>query len=453
MEFVIDFSAIPTDNPVDFMWWFAITIGWIYPVFLFIYGLILGWLSSVRNQYRKHRNYILLAVDIPKNNEQGPKAVENIFSHLAGAHQDPTFYPKWWNGEIPDSFSLEIVSIGGYIQFIIHCVDKYRDLIESIIYAQYPDAEITEIEDYTKRWNLKFPNKDYELHAVELKLKRDYIYPIITHTNFEDSVSGELKDPMASLLEGLSRIGPGEEMWVQIIITPADNDWGDKAEHTIKKLIGAKVEHKKNVLDRFFDIFSYVLEAINPAPATESHGSKDEPPTMVMHMTQGEKEVVEAIEHKTGKLGFHTKVRLMYIAEKEVFKKAKLLAGVYGSFKQFNSIGLNAFKPDKKNYTGGILWFKDRRLNARRRKLLYRYKARGHWLEPGYYGYILNTEELATIWHFPMMGVKTPLVKHTEAKKAEPPMSLPTGDGFALKPKIDSKPAQAIAPENLPTAE
>jgi len=38
---------------------------------------------------------------------------------------------------------------------------------------------------------------------------------------------------------------------------------------------------------------------------------------------------------------------------------------------------------------------------------------------------VLNTEELATIWHFPMSHVKTPQVQKTISKRSEPPVGLP----------------------------
>ena len=40
---------------------------------------------------------------------------------------------------------------------------------------------------------------------------------------------------------------------------------------------------------------------------------------------------------------------------------------------------------------------------------------------------ILNVEELATLWHFPSLLVKSPLVKKAEAKRGEPPVGLPIG--------------------------
>ena len=427
MEFVIDLSVIPTDNPAAFGWWFFKTIGWIYPVFLFVWGIILIWQNWIRNKYRQKREYILLAVDIPKANEQTPKAVENIFSHLAGAHQPLGFLDTWWFGEINNSFSFEIVSLGGYIQFIIHFVKDYRDLVEAIIYAQYPDAEITEIEDYTKRWNIRFPNDKYDIVGAELALARNEVYPLITYEKFEDSLSQELKDPMASMLEALTRIGPGEEIWVQFVLTPADNDWGKKAEGIVNKIAGAKGGGggRKGILAPFGGWISEFDKQITGSPEGQAV-KKDEPYNLMLYLTAGQKDTIAAIEHKTSWIGFHTKIRYIYLAEKSHFSKPRGVQTIYGSFKQFNDLGLNSLKPNKLIITWGIVFFKNMRLIWRKNKIFYRYKNRGHWLIPGQYGFILNTEELASLWHFPVMTVKAPLVKKTESKKAEPPMSLPT---------------------------
>ncbi len=37
----------------------------------------------------------------------------------------------------------------------------------------------------------------------------------------------------------------------------------------------------------------------------------------------------------------------------------------------------------------------------------------------------MNVVELATVWHFPMSHVKTPMVQKVEAKQSEPPVGLP----------------------------
>ena len=39
---------------------------------------------------------------------------------------------------------------------------------------------------------------------------------------------------------------------------------------------------------------------------------------------------------------------------------------------------------------------------------------------------VLNTEELATLWHFPGQILKVPTFERIESKEASPPTNLPT---------------------------
>ena len=453
MEIVIDFSTV-SENPMVFILWFFKTIGWIIPVVFLLVASVLGWQAHIRNKYRKERKYILLAIDVPKNNEQTPKAVENIFNHLAGAHQPLKFRHKWLLGEIPDSFSFEIVSIGGYIQFIVHLVEEYRDLIEAIIYAQYPDAEITEIEDYTTAYRrMRFPNERFDLWGGEMKLAKSQYLPIRTYREFEDPAAENVyKDSMAGLLEVLTRIGPGEQIWISIVVTPADNDWGEDSANLIAKMTGQKTAGGRDFFNVITDNLSYLVNSVISTPGETSASNSKNEPSRVPYMTKGEKDTVEAIEVKTGKIGFHVRSRLIYFGEKGKFRKP-LANAIYGAFKQFNTLDLNSLKMDGRYLTGGIFFFKKRRVIARQNKILRRYIYRGHYLEPGSYGQIMNSEELASIWHFPTLVVKAPLVKTTEAKRSQPPMSLPIEQTSLPPASAGSPPAapRAEPPQNLPT--
>lgn len=446
MEFVIDLSGIPTGSPILFGWWFFKTIGWIFPVIFVIWGIADYWQSRLRDKYRKTRKYITLAIDVPKNLEIGPLSVENIFNQLAGAQMGVGRMEKWWTGEIPDSFSFEIVSLGGYIQFIINCCEQYRDLVEAIIYAQYPDAEIMEVEDYTKDYKkIKFPTSKYELWGTELILDKKEFLPIRTYTEFEHNVEG-YRDSMAGLLEALTRIGPGEQVWIQFVITPAGNDWAEKGKIEIKKMIGEKVEKKKDFFDKIYDFPMSILSLMGDAVgfgAGEGGGEKkSDLINKVPHLTDGEKLVVKAAGRKISKLGFYTKIRVIYLAEKSMFKSI-VPKVIMGGFKQFNTLDMNGFKSDSKTKTGGVVFRKKKRLAERKNKILKSFTNRGHYLEPGIYGNVLNSEELATIYHFPTLNVKAPMLKRSEAKKAEPPMSLPTeSGGFISAKKPTSEPAK-----------
>src|SRR3989338_3264680 len=120
--------------------------------------LILFWLIALvfeeffleyRQELYKHNwKWVLLAIDTPALNVQTPKAVEQFFFHLAGAYEGHTIASKFWQGHKQRWFSFEIISIEGYIQFLVRTEETFRDLVEAALYAQYPDIEITEVDDY-----------------------------------------------------------------------------------------------------------------------------------------------------------------------------------------------------------------------------------------------------------------------------------------------------------------
>ena len=107
----------------------------------------IDWRQTLFHVNRRH--FILLAIDVPRDNEQSPKAVENIFSHLYGILLSRNnLYEEYWEGRHQDYFSMELVSIEGYVQFLVYTMEEYRDIVESAFYSQYPNAEITQVEDY-----------------------------------------------------------------------------------------------------------------------------------------------------------------------------------------------------------------------------------------------------------------------------------------------------------------
>ena len=135
---------------------------------------------------------------------------------------------------------------------------------------------------------------------------------------------------------------------------------------------------------------------------------------------------------------------------------------------------LNSYKPDVGD-RGTITKlryekiFGKYRLNLRKNKLMRAYKYRSD--VRGRLPHILNTEELASIWHFPVeASVKSPLIQKAPGRKAEPPSSLPVvkeraarelsnggrvkSDIFDLENSVsDSKPQVKIGhapPGNLP---
>lgn len=448
MEYLADFTEVArvAQNPLSFILW-ILAKTWVLFVIGFIFGYgIPGYLEFKRNKYHAKRQFILLAIDIPKDNEQSPKAVESIFAQLTGISTKQNLYEKWIKGMTTESFSFEIVSMGGYVQFLIYAPVQFRDLVEAAIYAQYPDAEIVEVEDYAQKTRgLKFPHPEYDMWGTEFVITGNQYFPIKTYIEFEHSLSKEFfKDPMSSLMEALGKIGPDEQIWMQLVVTPAHDSWKDEGGSFVKKLIGEKMESKKNFVDKISDVpinLVYSLGDISALyGAQEKEKQQQQVPNRMQFLTPGQKSGVESVERKMSKIGFHTKFRAIYIARKQAFLKPRGVSPLYGAIKQFNVVGQNGFKTSKILTPSIDYFFKNLRNNSRKNRVLRLFRGRSSTLRPGYYGYVLNTEELATLYHFPVKTVRAPLLKRVESKKSEPPSSLP----------IETEIGAGEVPDNLP---
>lgn len=454
-------AAIANPSPILGAWDFFVYLftngGWIVFLIIFLEGLRFAWVYHIEVQYDNTRQWVLLAIDVPKDNVQSPKAVENIFAHLAGAHASKTLLERFWIGNTQDWFSFEIISIGGYVQFTIRTIVQFRDLVESAIYAQYPDAVITEVEDYTVGFPTLFPNERYDMYGTEFVLVEDEALPIRTYLEFEHTLTQEFKDPLSALLETMGKLGDGEQLWLQLLIVPIDDSWKKHAIALIKKMIGEKQKRRNGlvgaIIGEFGNIGQTASTQITGAPAGKTASRADDLPSRMLYLSPYDKERVEAISHKIKKIGFLTKIRSVYIAPKENFFVQHGREALIGAIKQFNTSDLNSIKPDTKHVgVHAHYFFIEWRKNMKRTKLMSRYKSRSH--ARGRKCYVLNTEELASLWHFPLAIETVPIrhmVQKTEFKRIAPPASVPFGEGLAAKeaasPVVSPK---AAPPSNLP---
>lgn len=408
-------------------------IGWIVLVYFLLFIILFLWKEYKEEQYKKNWKWVLLAIDIPPNNMQTPKAVEQMFSHLAGAHSEPNIAEKFRSGYKQRWFSLEIVSIEGYIQFLIRTEETFKDLVESAVYAQYPEAEIVEVEDYTESAPSKFPSEEYDMWSADFGLAENFAFPIRTYIEFEHNISEEeiFKDPMGTFLEGFSRIGAGEQVWFQILIEPIGNSWKEKVIKKIKDLVGDMVSLTGSNSKKGGGMFGIASGESKKAfaelgsqlfgnSASESTTSASEA-TKTTKLTPGQSKILEAMERKITKTGFKTKMRTVYLARKEVFKPERSVNALIGAISQYNSPSSNSIVPTSSVSTNYFL--KESRNFTKKTKAMSAYKKRK--MNVGGNSFVFNIEELATVWHFPLSYVKTPLLQKTQGKRAEPPSGLP----------------------------
>lgn len=401
-----------------------LSIWWLWLPVVFVAIFVEFWTSYLKIKTLKALRWTFLEVKVSRDIEKSPKSMEQIFSGLHGVLTRIKFLDTYWKGKVQEWFSFEIAGIDGAVYFFIRTPEQFRNLVEAQIHAQYPDAEISEVLDYAGPMAKKAPGKIYDISGAELILEKDDYYPIRTYPSFEEKEEERRVDPMASFLEILSKLKPGENLFIQYLMKPtAEKEWKEKGIEAVNKLVGKKVEKKKRWYEDIFggieEFIRNLLIAVAVYPEW-GKASKEEIKSAIANLSPGEKFIVEAIENKISKLAFRACIRFAYIARSDIFSRANM-AAISGSFKQFNTVNLNAFKANSEAGTSADAPFKKRKEFLKKQKFIERCVNRS-WPKKDF---ILNIEELATIYHYPILTVLTPTMRHVEAKKAEPPVSLP----------------------------
>ena len=417
------FITLKTAWEVFKSWW------WVVLPFLFWRPLKYLYRYWRQEKWDKTVKRIVLEIKMPQEVLKPIRAMEHVFAGFHSTHDVFTWREKWIEGQFQLSFSVEIASLGGEVHFYIRIPESFRDIIESNIYSQYPEAEIFEVEDYTKKVPQDIPNKDWDLFGMDLIATKENPYPIKTYRKFEEErVTLEAKriDPLAGLLEGMSTLRPGEQLWLQIVVKPLreEKPWVKRGKEIRDELVRRQKKQKPKPL------LQEAAEILISGPPSKSPEKKEELIPPEMKLTPGEREIVAAIEEKISKFGFDCNIRFIYLGRREVFFKPKARIP-YGFFKEISTENLNGFKPDKRKITkvkSVFFWFLDKRRVYLRKRRLFRYYQR-RWTpnfpRPGG-TYVLNSEELATLFHFPGRTVApSSAVSRIEAKKGEPPPGLP----------------------------
>ena len=406
------------------------------PLFLFFVLKDL-WVYSREKNYKDKIEWTLLEIRIPQDVLKTPKAMEYVLVALHGVWDELNMRDTWIKGEVLPSFSLEIAGIEGEAHFFVYTQVKVRDLVESAIYSQYPDAEIYEVEDYTNIIPPDAPNKDWDVWGSDLALFNDDAYPLRSYEDFEEMVEERRLDPMATLAETINKLRKGEYIWVQIMILPNMGMLEARGNEIVGELMKRRKEQKpnstnilvKSATDSIAKLGESVMDAtkLNIPLGDKTEDDKDEHELLwpEMNLSPGEREVLKRVEDKKSKVAFETMIRFVYVARNDVFSRANV-SGLFGFFRQFNIQSSNGFKPNSKTLPkSSFIFFKKTRTYMRKHRLINWYRRRDNMPGNISRSFLLNVEELATIFHFPGLIVKAPGMSRVESRKAPPPPTLP----------------------------
>lgn len=433
---------MPADNPLQIMFYILKPVwhqfwqwGWIIgPVAL---GPVVwnSWLYYIRIRTLKKFKWLMLEIKIPPEVEKTPLAMEQTLSILHSTLFPGSWWKRYVEGRVQEWFSLEMTSFGGELHFYIRSLVHFRGLVEAAIYAQYPQAEIFEVEDYTYNVPIIVPNETHDLFGSEFKLNKENAYPIRTYKEFEfDTEEGKGNvDPLAGIVETMSKLKEGEQAWIQIGIRPTGDDWKKVSQELVLKLVGRpkKAEPSGSYVlallkKELEDYAKGAVQAPFKTPEYEpfefgSAPKSDKAHSLMQYLSPGEKEILEGVEKNIAKVGFETVIRVVYVATKEAYNIPSFFQ-VTSGFNQFSTQHMNAIKRDGATITASKFPLKKTREKQKKRWLLYKYRLR---FRPQTM-FVLNVEALASLFHFPGRVVAAPTLPRVQAKKGEPPAGLPT---------------------------
>lgn len=288
--------------------------------------------------------------------------------------------------------TFEIVGSKGFVNFYAAVPVVLVDVVRQAIVSAYPTARIEEVAEH----NIFSPvGKISGTLGGEFSLKEPYAYPIATYQESK-------RDAIQSLLNALSTLEKDDGAGIQILLRPASSGWRKQA-HTVasKKRKGKESQKGGQVA---MSVLKQVATApIKPPEASSKEGGSDKP-----DLSSLDQAILDSIDDKTRYPGFEVMIRV--VASSNISHRAQaILNNLVASFALFDAQGKNGFKYTaakdiEKFVTAYILRFFPQENNQN----------------------ILNTVELATLFHFPdQKNIPTSQLERQASKQVDGPRNMP----------------------------
>lgn len=317
---------------------------------------------------------------------------EGLFTAIGGLKAERGFQ-KWLHGR-SDQFAFEIVAHHGIIAFYMVAPRGQETYFEHQLNAIYPEAVVEQVKDY----NLFTPHAT--IVTALAHSSGDNILPLKTYQK-DDA------DPLNSIINAMSKVGEGEGVAVQYVIRSARADWHSRARRVVRKA------HETGSLKEAFGS-SFAHEAMKLASdiGSSSKSKNQTEQKNQKRLTAKEEEVLKGIEEKNSKAGLDVNLRLIASAPTETRARA-MLNELSASFSQYNYYEYgNSLKLKVGKNQEAISDFIFRRFK-----------------EP--HGFLVNTEEMASLYHLPLKNAETPNILWLTARQAAAPVNIPT-EGLLL---------------------
>ena len=406
--------------------------------------LLLGWLGFflwhhfVSDRFIGGIEWSVLELTIPRNMQKTPLSMELFLSNALYHFSFKGVWEIYWQGAVHFWYSLEMVGIDGKVRFFLRVPSRLKKMVETQLYAQYPQLQILEVEDYTLPIPHYHNEGNWYLWGCEFVLLNSDAEKIKTYVDYgldKQGLKEEDKiDPITPVIEFLGSLSHGEQVWVQIICKQTAKTY-DSLKHP-----GHKVGFHEMSTE-------YLDDLMYPYTAKKDRADAPGEFSMEVRIPDVLRDKILAIKEKQNKLCFDTLIRQVILADKRLVdvntfnntrRASRLIWRQYADpdRNQFNRVNSTQYDYPWSDPTGKLL----ERLKGR---MLTYYKLRTCfyppillsfvWPKPISYfvpsnppkPFVLNIEELATIFHFPGLVSEAPSFKRIESKTSKPPSNLP----------------------------
>jgi len=318
--------------------------------------------------------------------------IESLMANLAGLRAERGWNAFWFGRR--DHFAFEIVADQGVISFYVTVPNELRQFVEQQIQAQHSDAYIEECQDY----NIFSPQ--CAIAGLSLKFKKSYYFPIQTYQEMEF-------DPLNALTNSLSKFRDDAHggAAIQFVVRSAHPRW-----HAAAHQLAREVRAGKKLSDAVKVVGHGTTKTVATTIISARKKSAEELERMGRQqqaISQFDEEALTRIQQKSAKSAFEANIRIVVAAQNESIANSALSA-IADSFSQYAGY----------EYGNGFIRQKPRDLNRFLNDFIYR-----NFRESGQM--VLNTAEMASLYHFPLPSAETPNILWLSAKQAGAPTNMP----------------------------
>lgn len=293
-----------------------------------------------------------------------------------------------------DHYALEIVADDGLISFYATVPAYLKDYMEQHILAQYPRAQIEQVEDYN------IFNPQSAVVATTLRFKKPYIFSIKTFRQMD-------VDPLSSITNVLSKIDRKEGVVIQYVVRSAKSGWHNWGARVSREMHRGKNLNEAMGHRGFLGFFGAVMSIFFPKKKNANELERQR------QLSPREEEIAKSIEEKTSKAGMDVNIRIV-VSGNDLASAQTHLREIIDSYSQYTLYEYG------NGFTRKDPWGKDKLIED----VIYRnFDPRARL--------VLNSEEMASLFHFPLPSTETPNIRWLQARKAPAPTNMPT-EGLIL---------------------